>query len=120
MVVGTYYAYPFPVYQPAMRLISAITNSFPASVTTTFAHQYITGTIVRIDIPFADGMQQLNQQTAPITVTSATTFTIPIDTTAFDVFAIPMSVPPYVNTAAQVVPIGEINSILAAATVNVL
>jgi|ERR1700733_3316470 len=119
MVTGTYYAYPFPVYQPAMRLISAITNSFPATVTTTFTHQYITGTIVRIDIPFADGMQELNQQTAPITVTSATTFTIPIDTTSFNSFAIP-SVPPYVNTAAQVVPVGEISSILDAATVNVL
>lgn len=120
MVTGTYYANPNPVYQPAMRLISAITNSFPATVTTTFAHQYISGTIVRIDIPFADGMQQLNGQTAPIMVINDTQFTIPIDTTSFDVFAIPMGVPTYVNTAAQVVPIGEINSILDAATVNVL
>lgn len=120
MVTGTYYANPFPVYQPAMRLISAITNSFPATVTTTFNHQYITGTIVRIDIPFADGMQQLNQQTAPITVISPTQFTIPIDTTSFERFLIPMGAPPYINTAAQVVPIGEISSILAAATVNVL
>jgi Ubiquitin-activating enzyme E1 FCCH domain len=119
MVTGTYYAYPFPVYQPAMRLIAAITNSFPATVTTTFDHQYITGTIVRIDIPFADGMQELNQQTAPITVTGATTFTIPIDTTNFNAFSIP-SVPPYINTAAQVVPVGEISSTLDAATVNVL
>ena len=120
MVTGTYYANPFPVYQPAMRLIASITNSFPATVTTTFNHQYISGTIVRIDIPFADGMQQLNQQTAPITVISPTQFTIPIDTTRFEAFAIPVSPPTYVNTAAQVVPIGEINSILAAATVNVL
>jgi hypothetical protein len=120
MVTGTYYANPNPVYQPAMRLISAITNSFPATITTTFAHQYISGTIVRIDIPFADGMQQLDQQTAPITVLNATQFSIPIDTTAYTVFAIPAGAPPFINTAAQVVPIGEINSILDAATVNVL
>src|ERR1700679_3621730 len=119
MVTGTYYANPNPVYQPAMRLISAITNSFPATITTTFAHQYISGTIVRIDIPFADGMQQLNQQTAPITVINTTQFSIPIDTTLYTAFAIPVGAPPFINTAAQVVPVGEISSTLDAATVNV-
>lgn len=114
-----YYAYPNPMFQPAMRLIASITNANPAVVTTTFAHQYITGTIVRLDIAFADGMQELNQKIAPITVTGATTFTIPIDTIHFSAFSIPVGLSPHVNTAAQVVPIGEINSILAAATFNV-
>ncbi len=115
-----YYANPHPVFQPAMRLISSITNAFPAVVTTTFAHQYVNGTIVRFDIPFADGMQELNLQTAPITVTGQTTFSIPIDTIRFSPFAIPVGAPPYINTAAQVIPIGEIASTLDAATVNVL
>ncbi len=118
--MGTYYAYPNPVYQPAMRLISAITNSFPAVVTTTFANQYVNGTIVRFDLASAVGMHQLNQQFGPITVINPTQFSVPIDTTNYDVFSIPMSPPQAVNTAAQVVPIGEINSTLAAATVNVL
>lgn len=114
------YANPSPVYQPAMRLISAITQAFPATVTTTFAHQYVTGTIVRLDIPPADGMQQADQFEGPINVTSTTQFTIPLDTTKFDPFAIPGSPAPYVNVCAQVVPIGEVTETLAAATVNVL
>ena len=115
-----YYANPDPVFQPAMRLIASITNAFPAIVTTTFDHDYITGTIVRFEIPFADGMQELDKRLAPISVTGPTTFTIPIDTIGFSAFAIPGGAPPYVNTAAQVIPVGEINSILEAATVNVL
>jgi hypothetical protein len=113
-------AFPFPVFQPAMRIIAAITKSFPLQVTTTFAHQYKNGTIVRLDIPYADGMQQLNLLFAPITVTGATTFTMPIDSTGFDPFVIPMGLSPHINTNAVVVPIGEISSTLAAAVQNVL
>lgn len=90
------------------------------SVTTTFAHQYITGTIVRLDIPPADGMQQADQMTGPITVTSPTTFTLPIDSTTFTAFAIPVSPLPQINTCAQVVPIGEVNLLLDAAVQNIL
>jgi hypothetical protein len=118
--VSTCYAQQFPVFQPAMRIIAAITNSNPAQVTTTFAHQYNSGCIVRLDIPFADGMQQANQLTGTITVTGSTTFTIPLDTTQFDAFAIPVSPPPWVNTCAMVVPIGEDNANLNSAVQNVL
>jgi len=117
--MGQYFAIQNPVYQPAMRLISSISNGLPAVVTTTFNHNYISGTIVRLDIPPADGMRPLDGQLFPITVTGNTTFTIPVDTTNLGAFSIPM-VPYYINTAAQVVPVGEISSTLAAATVNVL
>lgn len=113
-------ALQFPVFQPAMRVIASITNAFPLVVTTTFAHQYKTGTIVRLDIPKADGMQQANLLYAPITVTGATTFTMPIDSTNFDAFSIPMGVSPHINTNALVVPIGEVSSMLTAAVQNVL
>lgn len=118
--MGICFADPNPIFQPAMRLIASITQTNPAVVTTTFPHQYKTGTIVRFDIPQADGMQELNQQTLPITVTGLTTFTIPIDSTLFSAFAIPIGISPHVPTCAQVVPIGEINEILTAATQNVL
>jgi hypothetical protein len=118
--MSTCYAQMNPVFQPAMRIIAAITNSYPATVTTTFAHQYKSGTIVRLDIPPADGMQQISGQTFPILVTGSTTFTIPIDTTNFDVFAIPAMPSPHVNTCAMVVPVGEVSSTLLAATINVL
>lgn len=110
------YANPFPTFQRAMRIISAITNANPASVTTTFAHQYGTGDIVRLDVPLGFGMPQINQQIGTITVTSSTIFTINIDSSGFDAFSIPSSPP----QQAQVVPVGEISANLAGATQNVL
>jgi hypothetical protein len=117
--MAQYFAIQNPVYQPAMRLIAAISNSFPAVVTTTFNHNYITGMIVRLDIPPANGMAPLDGELFPITVTGNTTFTIPVDTTNLGAFTIPV-VTYHINTAAQVVPVGEISSTLDAATVNVL
>lgn len=75
-----------PVFQRAMRVISSITNDYPAVVTTTFAHQYLTGLIVRLNIPKGYGMTQANQLYGPIIVTGDSTFTIDIDTTYFDPF----------------------------------
>lgn len=114
-----YYANPQPIFQPAMRLIASITQANLAVVTTTFAHQYISGTIVRLDIPPSCGMQQANQLTGAISVIDSTSFYINIDTTQFDAFVIPTFVP-HVNSAAQCVPVGEINETLKAATQNVL
>lgn len=114
------FAERFPVFKPAMRLIASITQANPCVVTTTFEHGYITGTIVRLDIPTADGMQQANQFYGPITVTGTTTFTLPLDTTYFTPFSIPVSPSPHVNTCAMVVPIGENNDMLTAAVKNVL
>jgi hypothetical protein len=114
------YAYPKPVFGPAMRLISSITNSTAAVVTTTFSHGYVNGTIIRFDIPTACGMQQINQQTAPIFVTGATTFTVPIDTTLYQPFSVPSGLGPFINVCAQSVPIGENNDTLQAAVRNIL
>jgi hypothetical protein len=112
------FAQKFPVYQPAMRVIANITNSFPVTITTTFNHQYVTGLIVRIDVPLGLGIQQLNQMFGPITVTGNTTFTLPIDTTNFDAFILPTANSGYQD--AQSVPIGEVSSMISAATQNVL
>lgn len=109
-------AYPNPIYQPAMRIISNITKSNPAIVTTTFDHLYITGTIVRIDMPLKYGMQQINGMTGEIVVTAPTTFAISINSLFFDAYSIPSDPQQY----PQVVPIGENNSILTAAVQNTL
>jgi hypothetical protein len=103
-----------------MRLITAITNSLVAVVTTSFAHQYSTGLIVRFDIPPACGMQEINGLTAAIIVVSPSMFTVNIDTTNFTPFSIPMGASPHVDICAQVVPIGEINELLTQATRNIL
>lgn len=114
------YAEPNPVYMPAMRLITAITNANPAEVTTSFDHGYISGIIVRLDVPEADGMQEINGKTGTITVTGSDTFTIDIDTTFFEPFSIPGSPSQHQNICAMVVPIGEVNELLRAAVQNVL
>lgn len=119
------YANPRPIFQPAMRLIESITNAFPAVVTTTFAHQYKDGTIVRLDIPPADGMQQANQLTGTIVVLSPTMFAIDIDTTNFEPFAIPGAPSDITFVCAFCIPIGvtedvSINEQLRIATVNIL
>ena len=108
-----------PTYKPSMRIISAITNAYPAEITTTFNNNYVTGTVVRVFIPAGYGMIEANELFGPITVTGPTTFIMKIDTSSFGVFAAPAGFP---NNAqyAQVVPIGEINSILTAAVVNAL
>lgn len=108
-----------PTYKPSMRVISAITNANPAAVTTTFAHGYITGTICRLFIPEGYGILQANTLFGPITVTGSTTFTIDIDTSTFDPYTTP-AVYPEDRQYAQVVPIGQINSILGASVQNVL
>ena len=112
-------AQSFPVYQPAMRIISAITQGFPAQVTTTFAHQYSTNLIVRLNIPLGFGMVEANGLQGTIIVTGATTFTISIDTTLFNAFTMPAAYPNSYQSAT-VVPIGEDNSTIYLATNNVL
>lgn len=111
------YSYARPVFSQAMRVVSAITNTFPAVVTTTLDHLYITGAIVRIIITKGHGMPQINQQFGTIVVVSPTTFAIDIDATAYDAFVVP-DLAKY--TCSQCIPIGEDNNILTAAVQNVL
>lgn len=75
-----------PTFQRAMRVISSITNANPAVVTTTTDHQYLTGMVIRLNIPKGFGMQQANQLYGTITVTGDTSFSIDIDTTNMDRF----------------------------------
>lgn len=121
-----YYAQPFPTFQRAMRNILSITQDENALVTTTFDgvnpgdHQYSTGLIARLYVPNGFGMVQANELYGVITVVNLTQFTISIDTTNFDPFVVPSYQPGNNGTPAQVVPIGEISSILTQATQNVL
>ena len=118
---GSLVVFKDPLIQPALRQVLAITNSSTPSVTTAQNHLYVSGTIVRFNIPTnyqgpSYGMGQLGQQTSQITVTGPTTFTLnDIDTTTYDPFVIPSNPTQY----AQVIPIGENNNTLAAATHNI-
>ena len=116
------FAIEFPTYLPAMRIITAITNANPALVTTSFAHNYVTGEIVRMSVPYEHGdypwgMNEIDGMQGTIAVINATQFNIDIDTTLFEPFVTPAGSP---TQRPYVVPIGEINSTLAAAVRNVL
>jgi len=104
-----------PIFQPARRIISTITNANQAAVTTTFAHDYFTGDIVRLIIPDGFGMTQANELVGTVTVTGDTTFTLDIDSNKFDVFSDPSN-----GQVAQVIPVGEVNSTIYGATENTL
>lgn len=108
-----------PTYQPATRIIIALTKGYPAQVTTSFAHDYLSGTIVRLVIPPGYGMTQANKKIGTITVTGNDTFTIDLDTTSYDAFTIPLYFPEDFQHP-QVIPIGSTNDNLKIATRNVL
>jgi uncharacterized membrane protein len=113
----SYIADPNPIFQPANRLVTAITQADAALVTTSFDHDYIIGTIVRFFIPNGYGMDQLDLQTGAIlTIPTSTTFTVDIDTRDYNAFMVPASPQQF----AQVTAIGEITLQTYAATMNVL
>ena len=93
-----------PTFWPPMRVISSITNASPMVVTTTIPHRYGTGMIAQLLIPSNYGMQQANKLQGDITVTSTTEFTMPINSTNFDVFTVPSGT---ISLYAQVLPTGE-------------
>lgn len=115
-----YFAIENPVYMPSMRLIDAITQTNPAIVTTSFDHGYVTGTVVRIDVPRDFGMPEIDKQTGTIIVTGDDTFAIDIDSTFYEPFAVPSPIPAHMATWAQVVPIGSDNATLLPAVQNIL
>jgi hypothetical protein len=115
------YAEQNPTYAPAMRLITDITQAINAQVTTSFAHGYLSGLIVRLLVPdLVFGMVQIDQKWGTITVIDETNFTIDINSTGYDAFTLPESIPFYVGTFPQVVPFAEQNSSLEQAVKNVL
>ena len=113
----SFYANPSPTFQPAMRLITGITNANPAVVTTSFDHDYRSGDIVRIRVPEWNGMIQIDRFVGEITVTATDAFSVDLDTSLYDTYVTPASAW-YISSTAHVVPVGEINSNLGAAVQN--
>jgi hypothetical protein len=109
-----------PYFMPAGREIAAITNADIAEVTTTFAHGYLDGAIVRLYIPKNFGMEQADGLIVTIAVTSPTQFLITLDTTTYDPFVIPPLQPGWNLTPAQVIPVGEQTDHLDSSFKNIL
>jgi hypothetical protein len=79
---------PLIPFTPQAREISTISNAFPAVVTTTDPHGYLSLLLIRFFLPPPTyfGMQSLNSQVYQITVLSPTTFSVPVDTSTLDAF----------------------------------
>lgn len=102
------------MFSPCSRLISSITQSNPATISTINPHGYKSGIVVRFDIPKACGMPQINNLTGEVTVIDATTVTVSIDTTDFFPFVIPTvflptlgGIPTWVNICSKMIPAGD-------------
>jgi len=117
-VADPFYAYPNPIIQPAMRIINTIGQGEITTITTSFAHLYKTGLIVRIVIPRYFGMPEINNLYAPITVISPTEFTMPINSIGFAPLTVPTSAIEY-RSVPQCIPMAEINSQLDQAEHNI-
>lgn len=99
-----------PRFYPRNRYITAITLAASAVITLSVTHGYTVGQSVRINVPSAFGMTQINGLIGNITAisTANNTITVDIDSTGFTAFAFPTSATAAAGvTFAQVVPVGE-------------
>lgn len=108
----------YKLFYPSKRVIGNITAANPGVVTTLVDHGLTTGQRVRLSVPGVCGMVQLDGREVNVTVLSASTFSIGVDTTAMTAFAFPLpaSVP---FTPAEMIPVGtRAGGPLADATIN--
>lgn len=108
-----------PMYYPRRRYITNITQATSAVVTLSVTHGYVVGEKVQFIVPLEYDMTQMNGLIGEITAidTSLNTITVNIDTSGFTAFDWPRATDVPFNFA-QVVPVGEIPTIISAATDN--
>lgn len=102
---------PFnPRYYPRNRYITAITQASSAVITLSVTHGYTVGQLIRVVVPSAFGMTEINGLQGTITAisTANNTITVNIDSSAFTAFAFPTSATAAAGVSfAEVTPIGE-------------
>jgi len=98
---------------PNRQTISTITRANPGVVTTTEDHGYETGLCVRFFFPLDVGMNQLEDKVVKITRLDATSFSIDVDTSHFDVFS-----PVGTVQVPQVIPVAEAGASLSQSVKN--
>ena len=99
---------PSDMFQPQRYYITAITQAASAVITLSVTHNFLVNDVVRILVPSAFGMTQINEAQGQITAIDTTnnTITVNINSSGYTAFAWPATtaVP---MTFAQVVPIGQ-------------
>jgi|KBSSwiStaDraftv2_1062776.scaffolds.fasta_scaffold399463_2 hypothetical protein len=113
----------FPIFNPALALITAITrepnDQLPlpnANVQAAFPVTFLAGESVRMIVPDEYGMTQLNNKVVNIIFVDQEIFVIDIDTSTFDAFTVPVAP----TQLAQAIPVGENAFMLSGAFRNVL
>ena len=101
-------------YYPRRRFITAISVANPAVVELSVLHDFNVGEKVRIVVPAAFGMPEINGQLATITAVAKTigtgtnSITLNIDSSAYTAFAFPTSAIAATGvTFAEVIPVGS-------------
>jgi hypothetical protein len=94
------------IFYPARRFVVNISQAAQAVVTTSVDHNYTVGQAVRMHVPAAFGMIEMDNLVGNIVAITADTFTLDIDSSAFTAFRFPLAAAiPF--TPAIVVPLGE-------------
>lgn len=106
---GSWRRIPFqPQFYPRKRTITAITQATSAVITMSVTHGYTAGQAVRINVPAAYAMTEIDGLIGNITAVSTAnnTITVDIDSTNFTAFSFPVSADvPF--SLAEVIPVGE-------------
>lgn len=106
-------------FYPRRRFVVDITSAAAAVVHVSVAHNYTVGQVVRMVVPAAFAMTQMDGLTGTITAVTARTFTLNINSTAFTAFAFPLvAAVPF--SWAEVVPFGEDTAAALAAGADIL
>jgi hypothetical protein len=118
-MTSPYFSGPVPAYNnpppqpefflPSVFVISNITTSQLAIITTTLPNNYVVGQLVRFTIPFPWQMVQANEQLAYVQqIMSPTQFVTDLDTTSFTAFDSSPTQP--TRTLPQVMAVGDVNT----------
>lgn len=112
-------------FYPQTRYVVNITQAVNAVVTTSVDHEYEEGQEIRFHInDSVNGMVEINNLVGTITATTASTFTVDIDTTAMTAFAFPtaaqMLALSNAYTPAYVGPVGENTAFALSNNLNTL
>jgi len=106
---GSWRKIPFqPQFYPRRRTITGITAATSAVITMSVTHGFTAGQAVRIKVPSAFGMTEMDNLIGNITAVSTAnnTITVDINSSAFTAFSFPLTAAvPF--TFAEVIPVGE-------------
>lgn len=108
-----------PLYYPRRRFVANITAADPAVITCTADHGLTVGQKVRLVVPAAYAMVEMDSLQATVTAVTASTLTLDIDSSGFTAFQFPLpAVVPF--SPALVVPIGEDSAQAISSSVDIL